>query len=576
MVIRRLLRYLIPHRKDVTLAFSLLFLATMANVANPILIKIFLDDYLVPRNFPLQPLILLASGYVLLLIINAFLGYHQLLIFHKVALRVIQRLRIDVFGKVQKLNVQYFDTTPVGVVVSRITNDTEAIKELFVSVLATYVQNIVLIFTVLIAMFILDAKLALFSVIIVPLLLLLMNTYRKLSTKIYHRQRRMLAQINAKLNESIQGMNIIQVFRQESRLRQEFAAINQEHYQASLQSIKLNSLFLRPAIDLLYIITLIIVLSFFGYKSFNFPIQVGVVYVYVNYLKQFYEPVNHIMMGLSELQQSLVAAERVFELLDEKNEVQVKQGTDDPQIREGRTEFRNVTFAYDGVNPVLKDISFEAEPGQTVALVGHTGSGKSTITNLLMRFYPIEKGEILIDGVPLEKYAETELRRKIGLVLQEPFLFAGDIKHNISLHNPEITLKDVQEAADLVQARGFIEKLPGKFNAPLGERGATLSSGQRQLISFARAMAIQPKILILDEATASIDTQTEELIHIALKKMRQGRTTIAIAHRLSTIQDADLILVLHQGRIVERGTHQELLSLGGLYHKMYLLQQGVS
>jgi ATP-binding cassette subfamily B multidrug efflux pump len=281
-----------------------------------------------------------------------------------------------------------------------------------------------------------------------------------------------------------------------------------------------------------------------------------------------------MMMRLAQFQQAIVAAERVFGLLDDQRYAPTKQGYQTPEIKEGLIEFNNVSFSYDGKTEVLKDISFTAYPGQTVALVGHTGSGKSSITNLLMRFYPISKGEIKIDGAPLQTFEDIEFRKKVGLVLQDPFLFVGNVKQNISLHDLTISDEDIYQAAKFVQADVFINKLPHKYEEPVGERGATFSSGQRQLLSFARTMALKPKILVLDEATASVDTETEEAIQVALEKMRRGRTTIAIAHRLSTIQDADLILVLHQGEIVERGTHQELLTQEGLYHKMYLLQQG--
>jgi ATP-binding cassette subfamily B protein len=401
-----------------------------------------------------------------------------------------------------------------------------------------------------------------------------MQTYRKLSSKIFHVTRSKLSQLNAKLSESLQGMNIIQAMRQEKRMREEFGKTNQEHFVSHLRQIKLNSLLVRPMVDLLYFLTLILILSFFGFRSFNNVIEIGVLYAFINYLDRFFEPVNEMMFRLTSFQQAVVSAERVFGLMDDDRMAPVKEGNLRPKVTEGLVEFKNVTFSYDGKNDVLKNITFTAKPGQTVALVGHTGSGKSSIINLLMRFYPVEKGEILIDGVSLKEYEDEELRSRIGLVLQDPFLFVGDVKHNIRLHNQQISDEEVVEAAKFVQADTFIQKLPHGYDEAVGERGATFSSGQRQLLSFARTMAFNPKILVLDEATASVDTETEEAIQLALEKMRKGRTTIAIAHRLSTIQDADLILVLHHGEIVERGTHQELLAKQGLYHKMYLLQQG--
>lgn len=572
---RRLLSYTKPHKKPLFFAFVLLLLATVADVAGPILAKIFIDDYLTPRIFDWQPLAILAGTFLFLHIAAVGLNYYQLLLFQKVALWIIQQLRIDVFNKVQHLGLSFFDKTPGGSLVSRITNDTEAIKDLFVYVLSTFVKSGVFLIGIIIGMFILDVRLAFICLIFTPLILGLMFTYRHFSSKVYRVARYKLSQLNAKLNESIQGMNIIQAMRQEKRLRREFAQTNQEHNDAMMKNIKLNSFLLRPAVEFLSMISIIVVLNFFGIQSFNGVVEIGVLYAFINYLERFFEPVNDMMIRLNQFQQAIVSAERVFGLLDDERMAPVKQGEgESPRIGKGLIEFKNVTFSYDGQTDVLKNISFTARPGETVALVGHTGSGKSSIVNLLMRFYPLERGEIKIDGAPLETYDDEQLRQNMGLVLQDSFLFVGDVKSNIRLSDTNIRDEDVVQAAEFVQADPFIRRLPGQYDEPIGERGATLSSGQRQLISFARTMALNPKILVLDEATASVDTETEEAIQVALNKMRKGRTTIAIAHRLSTIQDADLILVLHQGEIVERGTHQELLAKEGLYQKMYLLQQG--
>ncbi|MFO7290425.1 MAG: ABC transporter transmembrane domain-containing protein [Bacillota bacterium] len=571
---RRLLGYLKPHRKPLILAFVALLAATAANLAGPILIKVFIDNHLIPRNLDRSVIAGLAGAYLLLHLASVGINYFQLLTFHKIAQRVIRQLRIDVFTKVQHLGLAFFDKTPGGSLVSRITNDTESIKELFISVLSTFVQNFVMILGIFVAMFILDVRLALFCLVLMPVILLIMQAYRHYSAKAYRLSREKLSQLNARLNESIQGMNIIQAFRQEERMRREFGRVNQGRYEAMMKIVKINGLLVRPAMDFLYVVAIMIVVSFFGVQSFSRVVEIGTLYAFLNYLDRLFEPVNQIMFRLSQMQQAVVSAERVFELMDQRLLAPTQEGEDDPVIREGRIEFRNVSFSYDGKTDVLKNISFTAHPGQTVALVGHTGSGKTTISNLLLRFYPVERGEILIDGVPLKRYSDRELRSKVGLVLQDPFLFVGDVKSNIRLHNPDITDEEVVEAAKFVQADSFIRRLPRGYDEPVVERGATFSSGQRQLISFARTMALNPKILVLDEATASVDTETEEAIQEALARMRRGRTTIAIAHRLSTIQDADLILVLHRGEIVERGTHQELLNKRGLYHKMYLLQQG--
>ncbi|WP_088186792.1 ABC transporter transmembrane domain-containing protein [Desulfosporosinus sp. FKA] len=577
MVIRRLLNYLVPHKKALTVASFLLILATFSDVIGPVLVKIFLDQHLVPRSFNRGSLIILASSYLGLNILSAILQYRQLVSFNEIALKIVQQLRIDVFSHVQHLEFRVFDKTPAGALISRITNDTEAIKELFVGVLAAFVQNVVFMLGVFVAMFYLDVRLASFCLILLPIIIILMISYRKVSTKVYRRLRKELSYLNAKLNESIQGMSIIQAMRQEKRFRQEFQTINDNYYREAMANIRLESLFVRPAVDLIYTLALIIVLNYFGLQSLTGPIEIGVLYAFINYLDRFFEPVNMMMQRLSQFQQSLVAAERVFELLDDHRITSKVTAPDSPAISQGKIEFKNVSFAYDSDARgamALKSISFTAYPGQTVALVGHTGSGKSTIANLLMRFYPVTHGEILIDGIPLSNLSDQELRSKVGLVAQDPFLFVGTISSNVVLSRSEVKETEVRDAVSFVQAESFIGRLPQGLQEPMGERGATLSSGQRQLICFARTIAGNPKILVLDEATANVDTETEEAIQNALRKMRQGRTTIAIAHRLSTIQDADLILVLHHGKIVERGTHAELLAQEGLYYKMFILQHG--
>ncbi|WP_449622135.1 ABC transporter ATP-binding protein [Robertmurraya sp. Marseille-Q9965] len=572
-VLLRLLTYTKPHLKTIIFAFTLLLIATIGDILGPILVKIFIDDYLTPGNLAFNALFVLGAAYFGIHIMNVVVSYIQLLKFQEIALKIIQSMRVDVFTKVHTLGLKYFDKTPAGSIVSRVTNDTEAIKEMFVTVLVTFIQSGFLMGGILVAMFILNVKLAIFCVFILPVLYMIIRTYRRLSSKFYHDLRERLSQLNAKLSESLQGMGIIQVFRQEERLREEFGEINNKHFQAGMRNIKVDGLLLRPAIDLVYIAALILVLSFFGITSFKSPVEIGVLYAFINYLDRFFEPVNNFMQRLSLYQQAIVAATRVFTLLDEE-ELAPEQKDDAGKIHDGEIEFRNVSFSYDGKRDVLKNISFTARPGETVALVGHTGSGKSSIINLMMRFYEFNRGQILVDGKSIKKYSEEELRTKIGLVLQDPFLFFGTVKDNIRLHNKDMSDQEIEEAARFVQAHLFIEKLEDGYMHQVVERGATLSSGQRQLLAFARTIAANPKILVLDEATANIDTETEEAIQTALAKMREGRTTIAIAHRLSTIQDANLILVLHHGEIIERGTHQELLAQRGLYHKMYLLQNG--
>lgn len=574
VVFKRLLVYLIPHKKMLSIAMLLLVLTVLGDVLGPLIIKTFIDGYLTPGNFPTGPVTGLALGYLFIQVSNVIISYFQLLKFQEAALKIIQQMRIDVFTKVQSLGMRYFDKTPAGGIVSRVTNDTEAIKEMFVTVLIGFIQSIFLIIGVYIAMFFLNVQLALITLILLPILFWIMYIYRKYSSIFYQDLRERLGQLNAKISESVQGMGMIQAFSQEGRMQDEFNEINEKHWNAGKRNIKIDGLLLRPAIDLVYTLALILLLSYFGITSFNSTIEVGVIYAFVTYIDRFFEPINQVMQRLSIFQQAIVAASRVFDLLDERDEAPAQKEAA-AEITEGRIEFRDISFSYDGQAEVLKNISFTAEPGQTVALVGHTGSGKSSIINLLMRFYEYEKGDILIDGVNVKEYRSSELRRKMGLVLQDPFLFYGTIESNIRLYNPDMPFSEIRAAAEFVQADKFIAQLPDGYDHKVTERGSTFSSGQRQLLAFARTMAADPKILVLDEATANIDTETEVAIQTSLERMRQGRTTIAIAHRLSTIQDAELILVLHQGEIVERGTHQQLLAARGLYHKMYLLQNGI-
>lgn len=573
-ILLRLLRYVVPFSRSALLALTLLLLTVAATVMSPLIIQQFIDEYVVPQSFPMKSVGMLAIVYVGLQLSMITTSYFQTLRFQQVALAIIQQLRIDVFTKVQKLGLRYFDQTPAGGVVSRVTNDTESIKEMFVSVAVTFLQAIFSLLAVYIALFTLDARLAMYTLILLPIFLVVVSVYRHYSTEFYQDLRERLSQLNAKISESLSGMGMIQAFRQEKRLSDEFLEVNEGHYRAGMRNIKFDTLLLGPLIDLLYTAAIIAVLSYFGLASFKAPVDVGIIYAFTTLLRRLFQPVQHVMMRLSMFQQAIVSASRVFALIDDP-EVEPSQTPGAAnEITQGTIEFRNVSFSYDGKQDVLKDISFTANAGETVALVGHTGSGKSSIINLFMRFYEYERGDILIDGVSLKDYPLEELRRKVGLVLQDPFMFYGDIASNIRLHHEELTDADVRAAAEFVQADHFIEKLPHGYAQKVTERGSTLSSGQRQLLAFARTIAMNPKVLVLDEATANIDTETEVAIQASLSNMRKGRTTIAIAHRLSTISDAELILVLHHGEIVERGTHAELLAQKGLYYTMYELQNG--
>lgn len=568
----RLLSFLKKYKVLLFFAFVFLFLATACEMYGPILVKRFLDDHLMKQYFPKDTILMLFSVYVVLMLGKIVLSYLQLLMFQQIAFKVVQDIRMKVYEHVHSLAFSFFDKTPIGSIVSRITNDTEAIKDFYVSVLATFIQQIVFLVGIIIAMYSLDVKLASICLGLVFIVYFVILTYRKKSFPFFMETRGQLSNLNAKLNEHLQGMSIIQAFNQQKRLQSEFEHVNESHYQAGVKTIRLDSLFLRPATDLIYTIGIMFVLSFFGIASFSNPVEIGTVYAFVSYLERFFEPITQMMMKLSLLQQAVVSSARVFDLMDEEQKAPVQVGSNSPKIVEGSIDFKNVSFAYDGVHNVIHDLSFSVLPGQSVAFVGHTGSGKSTIMNLLLRFYDVKDGEISIDDQKLSSFQESELRSNIGLVLQDPYLFVGDIKGNISMYNNAISEIDMKEAAELVKANEFIEKLPNGYDEVVVERGSTLSSGQRQLITFARTIAAKPTILILDEATANIDSETEEAIQTVLTAMRKGRTTVIIAHRLSTIQDVDCIYVLHKGRIVESGNHQELLAKQGLYYNMYLLQ----
>ncbi len=573
-VLMRLLTYTFPFKGVIMLAFIMLILSTVAGMIIPYLVMVFIDDYLTPAVFPEGEITMLVAVYLLVQLIGAITTYMNIYLFQYLAFKVIQQLRIDAFNKIGKLGMKYFDKVPGGSIVSRLTNDTEAIVEMFIGVFATFLMAFFMMTSSYVMMFVLDVRLAFMALIFMPLIFLIMLVYRKYSAIFFSHARQLLSDLNAKLSESIEGMKIIQVFNQEKRLQEEFRHINDEHYEYNMKTVRLDGLLLRPAISMIQILAIAVILGYFGLLSFEASITAGLIFAFIQYMERFFEPINQVSQNLSIFQQALVATSRVFRLIDDDTLEPPQNPVRENKITDGRIDFNNVTFSYDGQVDVLKNISFTAMPGETVALVGHTGSGKSSIINLFMRFYEFESGEILIDGESIKKMPKYELKENIGLVLQDPFIFYGTIESNIKLYHPTMTFEQVKAAGEFVRADSFIEKLPGEYHHKVLEKGSTFSSGERQLIAFARTIAVEPKILILDEATANIDSETEEEIQKSLNVMRKGRTTLAIAHRLSTIQDADLILVLNKGEIVERGTHEELLESEGIYHKMYLLQNG--
>jgi ATP-binding cassette subfamily B protein len=573
-VLVRLFKYTVPYKGIIALAFFTLTLSTIASMLTPYMVKIFIDDYLTPRHFPQQSMIWLVVIFISIQVIGALTMYLSQYLFQYLAFKVIQQLRIDAFNKLGKLGMSYFDKVPGGSIVSRLTNDTETIVDMIVGVFSTFVIAFFMMISSYIMMFILDVKLALIALVFLPIIIIMLAIYRKYSAVLFAKSRQRLSDLNTKLAESIEGMKIIQAFNQEKRLNKEFNDINDEHYQYMLKTVKLDSLLLRPAISAISVFATVMILGYFGIISFTTGITAGVVFAFVQYMERFFEPINQVSQNLNILQQALVSASRVFTLIDDRTYEPKQHPILNHGIQEGKIEFKNVSFSYDGETDVLKNINFTVNPGEMVALVGHTGSGKSSIINLFMRFYEFNRGAIEIDGYSIKIIPKEELKQKIGLVLQDAFVFYGTVESNIKLYHPTMTFEQVKAAAEFVHANHFIEKLPGQYQHKVIEKGSAFSSGERQLLAFARTIATNPRILILDEATANIDSETEEQIQQSLDTMRQGRTTLAIAHRLSTIQDADKILVLNHGRIVEQGTHETLIQQNGIYRNMYLLQNG--
>ncbi|CAI3346441.1 ABC transporter ATP-binding protein [Enterococcus cecorum] len=556
-----------------TFFFAVIFSIALAviNVYMPQILQYFMDHYLQTKSATMRILYLFAGLYFASSIIKAFIWFGQWYLYAVASIKTLNRIRVILFEKLQQLGIRYFDQTPAGSIVSRVTNDTETLYD-FWNVFMMVLTGILSLVSSFVAMYALDKKIALVNLAFLPLLILIIVTYQRLSSKIYRQMRERLSELNTKLNEYISGMHIIQQFRQENRLKKSFEKTNTKYLRTRNAMIKTNTLLLAPIINFLYAIGLSISLTMFGFQATHTVLEVGMIYAFTTYVQNFFRPMTQVMDSLSTYTDGLVAASRILKLMDTQELIPEQKNLEDAKITRGKIEFKHVSFSYDGKNQVLKDISFVADENQTVALVGHTGSGKSSIINVLMRFYEFEEGQILIDGRDIRDYTYKELRDKIGLVLQDPFMFYGTIADNIRLLNPDITDEEMIHAAKFVQADQFIEELDGDYQAKVIEKGAAYSSGQRQLISFARTVVTNPKILILDEATANIDTETESHIQQGLQNMRQNRTTIAIAHRLSTIRDADLILVLDKGRIVERGNHEELLAKDGLYAQMYALQ----
>ena len=575
-VMKRLLTYMWRYKWLTALALAFTFLTSLLLTAIPLAARWYIDHLVDPTEAG-SPV--LTAFQFLILYYGLFIGrvlatYLSQLTFARVSNSIVRDIRLDIFQNLQRLGMSFYDQTAAGSIVSRVTNDTQAVADMFSTVFSSLVSSFLLFLVTLVTMFSLDWHLTIWILPFLPIIWFSIRLYRKLSNRLVKMTRQKLSDINVKLSESIEGMRIVQAFRQEKRLTDEFEQINGEHLDYANRSVDVNSLFLRPAMTLLQVLAYAVILTFFGLNWQFSGFTAGLIYAFIQYVNQLFQPLIDVTQNFATLQTSTISAGRVFEMMD-RDDYEPKQAGSLKEIERGNIRFEHVSFSYDSKRDVLKEISFEVKNGQTIAFVGHTGSGKSSIINLFMRFYEFDRGQILIDGKDIKDYSQEALRKSIGLVLQEPFLYHGTIASNIRMYHEELTEAEIQQAAEFVDVEEFIENLPGGYNHPVTERGSTLSTGQRQLLAFARTIAAQPKILILDEATANIDQETEEMIQNSLKKMRQGRTTIAIAHRLSTIQDADCIYVLDKGKIIESGNHDQLIALGGTYKKMYDLQAGM-
>ncbi|KRM40758.1 ABC transporter ATP-binding protein [Lentilactobacillus parafarraginis] len=570
-IIGRLFRYAAPYKWYFYFSVVFAIAVSIVNILLPQIIQRYMDAHLVVGHPDFQVMWFFAGLYFFGMVMKALMQFSQTYLYEMGAEYMLENTRRKLFSKLHTLGMRYFDQTPSGSILSRLTNDTMAFSN-FWALFSSLVVTVSAMVSSFIAMLLADKVIALWLLVFMPFLAVTVWYYQRYSTRVYRRMRERLSLLNAKLAEGITGISVIQQFRQEKRVNHEFNDTNDQYYSTRRAMIRINSLLLNPIINLFYALGSVMVLGMFGIRGLHGYVAAGVIYAFVTYLDNFYNPMSNMMDRLSDFQDGVVAGSRVLRIMDDQTLEPQQHPVKGATITRGKIEFRHVTFAYDGVNPVLHDVSFVAEPGQTIALVGETGSGKTSTINILMRFYEYGSGEILIDDRNIRDYPIQELRQKLGLVLQEPFMFYGTISSNIRMFNDQISDEAVKRAAQFVQADHFIEALPNQYDSRVIERGASYSSGQRQLISFARTLVTDPKILILDEATANIDTETEQLIQTALAKLQEGRTTIAIAHRLSTIQNADLILVLEKGRIVERGTNDELLKKKGYYYDMIRLQ----
>lgn len=565
----RLIVYMKPYAHWVIFALLLVLGLTAFDLYRPMLVGDAIDTF--GANGDYDVIIATAIKYAVVLALSFAFNIAQTWILQKTGQNIILQMRKDLYRHIQSLGSRYFDITPVGKLVTRVTNDVEALNEMYSGILVQLFRNIVKIVGLAGVMLVLDVRLAAISFVLMPLVIGLTVLCQKIARNIYRLYRTRLTDINTFLSEHLSGMKIIQIFGRQERKFEEFHDKNTKLYKAFYREMLMYAVF-RPLIYILSILSLMIVLWFGSRNVFDEIISVGTLYIFSNYIRSFFDPIQELAEQFSTLQSSIASAEKIFTVMDEDEFIPEVENPKQPDKIIGKIEFDHVWFAYDGKNYVLKDVSFVINPGEKVAFVGATGAGKSSILNLIGRYYDIQKGHIYIDGIDIRQLSKKQLRSAIGQMQQDVFIFEGDVAYNIRLNDDAITDAQVKAAAEYVNASHFIEKLPQGYHEPVTERGATFSAGERQLLSFARTLAHNPSILVMDEATANIDTETEILIQEALEKLMDGRTTIMVAHRLSTIQHADCIMVMHKGRICERGTHRELLEQDGIYRKLYELQ----
>ena len=565
----RLIAYMKPYPHWVIFALLLVLGLTAFDLYRPMLVGDAIDTF--GANGDYDVIIATAIKYAVVLALSFAFNIAQTWILQKTGQNIILQIRKDLYRHIQSLGSRYFDITPVGKLVTRVTNDVEALNEMYSGILVQLFRNIVKIVGLAGVMLVLDVRLAAISFVLMPLVIGLTVLCQKIARNIYRLYRTRLTDINTFLSEHLSGMKIIQIFGRQERKFEEFHDKNTKLYKAFYREMLMYAVF-RPLIYILSILSLMIVLWFGSKNVFDEIISVGTLYIFSNYIRSFFDPIQELAEQFSTLQSSIASAEKIFTVMDEDEFIPEVENPKQPDKITGKIEFDHVWFAYDGENYVLKDVSFVINPGEKVAFVGATGAGKSSILNLIGRYYDIQKGHIYIDGIDIRQLSKKQLRSAIGQMQQDVFIFEGDVAYNIRLNDDTITDAQVKAAAEYVNASHFIEKLPQGYHEPVTERGATFSAGERQLLSFARTLAHNPSILVMDEATANIDTETEILIQEALEKLMDGRTTIMVAHRLSTIQHADCIMVMHKGRICERGTHRELLEQDGIYRKLYELQ----